>query len=133
MMPPLPIVPESIALLQRFDSLPHLVAGVGVGLAALGVVWLLAKRMRRVLGGLARGEPAQVLLAEGAEARGRMVGREVPVELVAVLIAAAAEALEPEAHIVSIVPAGPRDESGHQAAAWANEGRRQHFASHKVR
>ncbi len=133
MLPPSPFAVESIELVQSLEALPRPgLLGCAV-LAALGLGWLLMKRMRRVLSGLARGDPTHVLLAEGAKSRGPLVACALPAELVVVIGAAVAEALESEAHIVAITSADPLAEPGYQAQAWANEGRRQHFASHKVR
>ncbi|MBK8478633.1 MAG: hypothetical protein IPL39_20835 [Opitutaceae bacterium] len=133
MLPPSPFAVESIELLQLPGSLHHPVLFGCAVLASLVLGWLLMRRMRRVLRGLAWGEPAHLLRAEGAESRAAPVARALPAELVAVIGAAVVVGLESEAHIVAITSADPLAEPGYQAPAWANEGRRQHFASHKVR
>jgi hypothetical protein len=57
----------------------------------------------------------------------------LPPELLAVISAAVAEVLdEPGGRIVSITPLDSRL-AGQGGASWSGEGRRQHFASHKVR
>jgi len=55
----------------------------------------------------------------------------LPPEIVAVITAAVDEILGPGGNIVAINSVGP--ETSGAELAWSREGRREHFASHKVR
>ena len=56
----------------------------------------------------------------------------IPPEVAAVIAAAVAEVLDDNPNIVSITPIGRAGDPPSQQV-WSSEGRRQHFASHKVR
>lgn len=62
-----------------------------------------------------------------------LIGGTVPAEVIVVISAAVHDWLEAGAHIVSIVPLERMPEQVHLLQEWSIEGRRHHFASHKVR
>ena len=53
--------------------------------------------------------------------------------MIVVISAAVHDWIEAGARIVSIVPLERMPEQVHYLQAWSSEGRRQHFASHKLR
>lgn len=120
------------------EAVLYQLIGLIVVFTALGAIWLLMELMgvafraverRRVQRAVATVAPVPAVGSIAVP----LIDPEIAPELVAVLTAAAHDSLRAGEQIVSIMPAGAEPELTAQQLAWSGEGRRQIFASHKVR
>lgn len=119
------------------ESLQYGMVGLIVVFTALCSIWALLELMGVVFRSLERRRKAREEAAMVAAIRDNdttSVDDNIAPETVAVISAAVYACLEAGAHIVSIMPvdrAAPARDL--QLMAWSSEGRRQIFASHKIR
>jgi hypothetical protein len=108
------------------ESLTYQATGLFVVFTVLGSIWLIMELLGAVFQRVAAAKvaPLAIPCPDGADV--------MAPEIVAVIAAASNEALQGQVRIVSIVPltSGP---DANPLPPWSGEGRRQHFASHKVR
>ena len=100
--------------------------GLAVVATALLTVWAGMILMRKAFTHYRVPEPVPGSLLMPAD------HDRIPPEVVAVIAAAVSEEGDPNAIIVAISPLEKGSSHG-PIHAWSNEGRREHFASHKVR
>ncbi len=119
------------------DAIQYQLVGLIVVFTALCSIWLILELMGVVFRFLERQRKAReaaALVSAVPDLETTSVDDNIGPEVVAVISAAVYASLEAGAHIVSIMPidrtAPPRDL---QLMAWSSEGRRQIFASHKIR
>lgn len=114
------------------ESIQYQFVGLIVVFSALGAIWLLMEGM----GVLFRALDRRQLRVEPAivdDRQGPPVVSGVTPELIAVITAAAHDSMRAGEYVVAIVPEDHRPPLDANLAAWSSEGRRQIFASHKVR
>lgn len=125
---------------ELIESLSYQAVGLIVVFSALSSIWLLMEVLgmvfRAVERGRARAEtmPVRVPPAAPEEPAPAALGvaGAIPPEVVAVITAAAYTSMQAGEHIVAIQPVG-REQENIQLMAWSSEGRRQIFATRKVR
>jgi hypothetical protein len=135
-----PMLPLAAALTDKpalLDSISYQLVGLIVVFSALGSIWGLMELMGWVFRTVARQTEERVLAQRSLSAEeptaGDLVPSGVSPELLAVITAAAHELMQAGEHIVSIVPDREANVADVNLLAWSNEGRRQLFASHKLR
>lgn len=134
------MLPLAAALTDKpslLDSISYQFVGLIVVFAALGTIWGLMELMgwafRTVACRTAARAPTErPFLAEEPAAR-ELAPPGVSPELIAVITAAAHECLQAGEHIVCILPVDRLPPEDVNLLAWSSEGRRQIFASHKLR
>lgn len=134
------MLPLAAALTDKpalLDSISYQLVGLIVVFSALGSIWGLMELMGWVFRAVARRTEARVLAERPLSAVEPVLGELVPSgvspELLAVITAAAHECLQAGEHIVSIIPVDRMTPADVNLLAWSSEGRRQIFASHKLR
>ncbi len=134
------MLPLAAALTDKpalLDSIRYQFVGLIVVFAALGSIWGLMELMGWVFRTVDRRTvacaPAERPFSVGEPAVGGLASSGVTPELLAVITAAAHECLQAGEHIVCIIPVDHLTPGDVNLLAWSSEGRRQIFASHKLR
>ncbi len=129
-LPPIAVaLPDKPELL---DSITYQLVGLFVVFAALGSIWFLMEVMGRIFARV--DQRAETVAAAAAGPSVLPTEAEiVPPAVIAVITAAAVACLKEGEHIVAIHPVEPAHDQNLQLLAWSSEGRRQIFASHKLR
>ncbi len=135
----IPMLPLAAALTENptlLDAISYQAVGLIVVFTALGSIWGLLELMGWIFRAAERRAAARVtepvLEAEpGLLLEPGMDG--ISPQVVAVITAAAHECLQAGERIVSIMPVHLQPNVDVNLLAWSGEGRRQIFASHKLR
>lgn len=122
---------------ELIESLSYQAVGLIVVFSALSSIWLLMELLGMTFRALERSrqrrEASRVVHPGVSTAAAKPAGIDVIApELVAVITAAAYTSMQAGEHIVAIQPVGYEHENI-QLMAWSSEGRRQIFATRKVR
>ncbi len=131
------MLPLAAALPDHPDllgSITYQLVGLLVVFSALGSIWALMELMGAIFRA-ADARRARALAAAPASrpASPAASGESVRPEVVAVITAAVYASIDASATIVAITPVSPHPEPNLNLLAWSGEGRRQIFASHKLR
>ena len=133
------MLPLAAALTDKpalLDAIRYQAVGLIVVFAALGSIWGLMELMGWIFRAVERREVARATESATAEPSALLVEPttcSISPQVLAVITAAAHDCLQAGDRIVSIVPVAPVPHGDVNLLAWSSEGRRQIFASHKLR
>jgi len=135
----IPMLPLAAALTEKpawLDAISYQAVGLIVVFTALGSIWGLMELMGWIFRAAERRATENVPVAakaEPAELFVEPVTHAVSPQVLAVITAAAHDCLQVGERIVSITPIEHLPQGDVNLLAWSSEGRRQIFASHKLR
>ncbi|HLP06673.1 MAG TPA: OadG family protein [Opitutaceae bacterium] len=117
---------------EFLESITYQVVGLVVVFSALGAIWLLMELMGALFRA-ADARRARPLPAAPLPSTATATAGDLRPELIAVITAAVHSSIDSAATIVAITPVAAHQETNLNLLAWSSEGRRQIFASHKLR
>ena len=135
----IPMLPLAAALTEKpalLDAISYQAVGLIVVFTALGLIWGLMELMGWIFRTAERRATTRIpepMMAEQPALLIEPMTHAVSPQVLAVITAAVHECLQAGERIVSIMPVAHLPQADVNLLAWSSEGRRQIFASHKLR